>query len=175
VATGIESGDGRERLLACWLILEINDRDGGPGVDFDIDQLIIGNDSKFDLTSLQIIFSFIGNTNPNEFTASEGGFDLDKFLLAGTTNGGGTSDATTGLSYLFGENGNATGWGTAVNSTMFAFESSAYDVTGLGFDTETGTIRIAAAPVPEPVSVALVLLALATMLTLSRRRAARRA
>jgi T5SS/PEP-CTERM-associated repeat protein len=153
------------------LILEINDRDGGPGVDFDIDQLIIGNDSKFDLTSLQIIFSFIGNTNPDEFAASPGGFNLDKFLKAGN----GTNESA-GLSTLFGNNPDGTKktWDDVVDSELFAFESSAYDVTKWSLAPD-GEITIEAAAVPEPASIALVLLALATMLLASRRRAARRA
>jgi hypothetical protein len=159
-------------LAGSKLILEINDTDAGPGVDFDIDQLIIGNDSKFDLTSLQIIFSFVGNTNPNEFADSPGGFDLDKFLLAGNPTDG---TITGGLSTLFGntQNPGTTDWNKAVNSKLFGFESSAYDVSNCELDGD-GKVTIEATAVPEPASIALALLALATMMLLSRRRLVRR-
>jgi hypothetical protein len=160
-------------LAGSKLILEINDTDGGAGADFDIDQLIIGDDSKFDLTSLQIIFSFIGSTNPNEFAASPGGFDLDKFLRAS----GSDDTILGGLSLLFGNarNPDTLNWGQAVNSQLFAFESSVYDVSKIGFNPDTGQIDITASTrVPEPASVALVLLALGMMAATARRRAARR-
>jgi hypothetical protein len=160
-------------LSTSKLILEINDTGGRSGIDFDIDALIIGDDSKFDLTSLQIIFSFMGSTNPNEFAASPGGFDLDRFLLASS----GDDQILGGLSTLFGNrrNPDTLNWGQAVNSELFAFESSFYDVSGVGFDAETGQIEITAtARVPEPASFAMVLLALAAMGALQRRQAALR-
>jgi T5SS/PEP-CTERM-associated repeat protein len=152
------------------LILEINDKDGGPGVDFDIDELIIGDDSKFDLTSLQIVFSFIGSTNPNEFAASEGGFNLDRFLLAS----GPDDEILGGLSTLFGNkrNPDTLNWGQAVNSQLFAFESTVYDVSETAFNPDTGRIEVTAtAKIPEPASMALVLLALAAMAITRRRKA----
>jgi hypothetical protein len=151
-------------LMGSRLILEIDQN----GASFDIDQLIIGNDSNFDLTQLQIIFGFIGDTNPNDYA-----INLDNFLRAGTTNDGGTSDTTTGLSALFGKNGNAAGWGTAVNSQLLEFRSSVYDFGDASFNPETGQIEVAAAPIPEPASIALALLALLAMAGLPRRRAMR--
>jgi len=160
-------------LSGSKLILEINDRDGGPGVDFDIDQLIIGSDSTFDLNSLQIIFSFMGSTNPNEFAASEGGFNLDRFLLAS----GPDDQIIGGLSSLFGnaQNPDIKNWDDAVNSALFAFESSAYKVSDWTLSPDGKVSIQTVAVVPEPASFALVLLALAAMGALSRRRVARRA
>ncbi len=57
------------------LILDIQSFADG----YDIDHLIIGNDSTFSLSSLQIVFNFLGNTDPTAFAAS-GGFDLDNFI-----------------------------------------------------------------------------------------------
>ncbi len=81
------------------------------------------------------------------------------------------------MSTLFGNrrNPDTLNWGQAVNSELFAFESSVYDVSGIGFDPETGQIDITVtARVPEPASFALVLLALAAMALARRRQAALR-
>ena len=147
------------------LILEINDRDGGPGVDIDIDidQLIIGEDAKFDLSSLQIIFSFIGNTNPNEFAESPGGFNLDKFLLAGGPN----NSIIGGLSKLL-LRSLPKNCEQAVNPTLFAFQSSAFDVTNWSLSPD-GEVQFDAAAIPEPATYALVLLALGRMVRGQRR------
>jgi hypothetical protein len=59
--------------------------------------LIIGNDSTFSLSSLQIVFNFLGNTDPTAFAAS-GGFDLDNFIQSLNPLTG----AVTGLSTVFG-------------------------------------------------------------------------
>jgi hypothetical protein len=147
------------------LILEISQT----GVDnFEIDQLVIGSDSAFDLTQLRIIFSFVGDTDPNAFAATPGGFDLDKFLKAG--NG---TDESAGLSTLFAKNG-FDNWNDVVDADAFVFESESFNVTETRFNPDTGRIGIVAEPIPEPASFALVLLALAALTLTARRRAARR-
>ncbi len=146
-------------LLGSQLILEIDNT----GATLEIDQLIIGEDSTFDLTDLQIVFAFVGNTDPTKVN-----LDLGEFLRAETLEG------EKSLAALFGKNDNPTTWGTAVNSDLFAFQSSAYDVTGWTFDPTTGAITgVEASRIPEPATYALVLLAMLAMAA-QRRRAARR-
>lgn len=149
-------------LLGSQLILEI---DGTGGVVPPIDQLVIGSDSTFDLTQLKIIFAFVGDTNPESVN-----LDLSEFLRTDAPGGG-----TTGLEALFGKNGNAKSWGSAVNSGLFAFQSSYYDVTSFEFNPETGQIGgVDASAIPEPATYALVLLALGLMVRGQRRATARR-
>jgi T5SS/PEP-CTERM-associated repeat protein len=137
-------------LFGSQLILEID----GDGADVDIDQLVIGDDSTFDLRQLQIIFAFVGDTNPETVN-----LDLNEFLRAETPQGEETS-----LAALFGKNGNAADWGSAVSSDLFAFQSSVYDVTSFNFNPETGRVTgVEASQVPEPATYALVLVALALM------------
>lgn len=148
-------------LFGSRLILEIDQN----GAGFDIDQLIIGTSSTFDLTQMQIIFSFLGDTDPLAFANSAGGFNLDRFLRAGN------DDAhTAGLSTLFAPGQD---WGDIVN-THFAFESDAYDVSQMHFDPVTGELVIAAAAVPEPATLALMVLALVALAGQRRRAAAAR-
>jgi T5SS/PEP-CTERM-associated repeat protein len=146
-------------LAGSRLILEIDET----GVVPQIDQLVIGNDSTFDLTQLQIIFAFVGDTNPDSAN-----LDLNQFLR--TSNLEGTDEKS--LASLFGKNGNPADWGSAVNSNLFAFQSSAYDVTSFNFNPETGLVTgIEASAIPEPATYALVLLALGLMARRQRRAA----
>jgi T5SS/PEP-CTERM-associated repeat protein len=139
------------------LILEVQDNGSG----YDIDQLIIGDDSTFDLRQFEIVFSFLGDTDPTAFAAS-GGFDLDNFLLAGHFNG----DPDDPLSTLF-----AAGqtWADVVDFSRVTAESGVFDVSLLSFDG----IDVVAAPIPEPSTWALMLVGL--LFIASRARALRRA
>jgi T5SS/PEP-CTERM-associated repeat protein len=51
----------------------ILDVQGATGA-FNVDHLILGNDSTFNLSNLQIVFNFLGTTDPTSFAAS-GGFN----------------------------------------------------------------------------------------------------
>jgi T5SS/PEP-CTERM-associated repeat protein len=144
-------------LAGSRLILEVD----GSGADVPIDQLVIGNTSTFDLTQLQIVFAFVGDTNPNEVD-----LNLNKYLR--TSDPGGANEAS--LATRFGDKD----WDDFINSD-FAFQSSAFDVTNFRFDPDTGLITgIQASPVPEPATFALVLLAVGLMMATARQRATRR-
>src|SRR6185436_13890790 len=79
-------------LPGSLLILEI----AANGDDYSFDQLRIGSDSTFDLKDLHVVFSFLGNTDPNAFMAT-GGLDLDNFIRSLDQQTG----ADTGLSSVF--------------------------------------------------------------------------
>lgn len=146
-------------LFGSQLILEID----GAGGNLEIDQLVIGNDSNFDLTQLQIVFAFVGGTNPNDIT-----LDLNEFLRTSNTDGTGEDSLKT----LFGEGQD---WGDVIDSNRFAFQSSVYDVTSFRFNAATGRVTgIQASAIPEPATYALVLLALGMIVRQRRRAAGRR-
>jgi hypothetical protein len=152
-------------LAGSRLILDIDDT----GAGFDIDELIIGNDSRFNLEMLQIVFNFIGAINPDEF-AKTGGFNLENFLRAEKVG----STQTTGLSALFDKNGNNyANWDEVLSANNFSAVSDSFDVSDFSLDAN-GNVTFVATAVPEPASIALVLLALLAMAAHSRRRAARR-
>jgi hypothetical protein len=129
------------------LILEIQD-DGSGG--YDVDQLIIGDTSTFDLKKLEVVFSFLGETDPEAF-AQSGGLDLDNFLLAGHFDG----RLEDPLSALF-----ASGqtWADVLDVNKIMAESSVYDIASLSFDAKTGSFDVIATPVPEPSTWTLILL-----------------
>jgi T5SS/PEP-CTERM-associated repeat protein len=156
-------------LAGSKLILDILDTGGGL---YSVDHLIIGNDATFDLFNLQIVFNFLGNTDPNAFAAS-GEFNLDNFLQ--TLDLSNPNATPTGLSSVFGTwETAATSWDTAVDLSDITAVSSAYDITNLQFmfDTNTGAgqFTLTAAPIPEPPTWAIALLGLLAMGAAARRR-----
>jgi hypothetical protein len=131
------------------LILEIQGNGAG---GYDIDQLIIGNDSAFDLAQFQIVFTFLDDTDPTAFAAS-GGFDLDNFLLAGSFTG----DPDAALSTVFADGDT---WDDVVDFGRISAVSTVYDITSLSFDGASGSVGVIAAPIPEPSTWALMLVGL---------------
>jgi fibronectin-binding autotransporter adhesin len=155
-------------LAGSRLILDIDDT----GVGFEIDELILGSTSKFDLQTLQIVFNFIGDTNPDEF-AKTGGFDLDNFLRAEDPTPQDPTN-TTKLSDLFRKNGNNyASWDAAILADNLSAESDYFDLSNFKVGPG-GEVRFDATAIPEPASIALVLLALLAMEAQRRRAAARR-
>jgi T5SS/PEP-CTERM-associated repeat protein len=135
------------------LILEIQD-DGAGG--FNVDQLIIGNDSTFDLAQFQIVFTFLGDTDPTAF-AESGGFDLDNFLRAGSFDAEGNSlpaSFDSALSTLFAAGDT---WEDVVSFDRISAVSTVFDITSLSFDGASGGVGVVAAPIPEPSTWALML------------------
>ena len=144
-------------LAGSQIVLEVS----GSGSGYDIDELIIGSEATFDLASAQIVFSFLGNTDPNAFAAS-GGFNLDNFLRSAT------GDVTTGLSSTF-----ATGqtWDDVVATAQITATSETYDITSFSYSGD-GNISVTAVPtpVPEASTWAMLVVGLALLAGLSRRR-----
>jgi T5SS/PEP-CTERM-associated repeat protein len=120
----------------------------GPG--YDIDRLIIGSGSTFDLSHLQIVFNFLGDTDPNLFAAS-GGFDLDNFLRSGLDDG---SDVGLSAAFAPGE-----AWNDIVDPSRIAAVSSVFDVTDLRLQAD-GSLEVTTAAIPEPSTWASMLLGL---------------
>lgn len=118
----------------------------GVGDGYSIDQLVIGSGSTFDLSKLQIVINFLGNTDPTAFAAS-GGFDLDRFLRSGV----GTGDLDLSTAFV----GDQT-WATVVDASHISAVSSAYNVTQLNLNAD-GSFDVTAAPIPEPSTWGLML------------------
>ena len=121
------------------LILDVQSLGNG---QYSIDSVVIGLGSGFDLKNMQVVFNFLGNTDPTAFAAS-GGFDLDNFLRSGNAL------VNTDLSQVFtaGEN-----WTDVLDDSKFSAESSVYDVSQLSLHLNAdGTVGA----VPEPATWAL--------------------
>jgi T5SS/PEP-CTERM-associated repeat protein len=137
----------------------------GSGDQFNVDHLIIGDNSTFNLHDLHIVFNFLGNTDPNSFAAS-GGFDLDNFLQSQDLQTGSIS----GLSSAFapGET-----WSDVVDTAAITAVSSAYDISNLSVNPD-GTVSVVAVPVPEPSTWVMLALGMMMLGAMSRRQARRR-
>src|SRR6185436_19925794 len=109
-----------------------------------------------DLSGAQVVFRFLGDTDPNAFQAS-GEFDIDTFFRMAGPNG------ENDLSHdLFGQVG-------------FVARADTYQFESFSFTTEGGATFKATPAVPEPESWALMLGGLAVMGLLARRRGSRAA
>lgn len=166
VAGTISPGNSPGRLVincnivsldGSMLILDIQ----GVGPGFDVDNLVIGNGSTFDLHHMNIVFNFLGDTDPEAFAAS-GGFDLDNFLRSGLAEG------DVGLSAAFapGET-----WSDVVDPTKVSAVSSVFDVTELQLRPD-GSFVVTTAPIPEPSTWAMLLGGLLLLLRWARRQQA---
>lgn len=149
------------------IVLEIS----GSGSDFgsyEIDQLIIGDTASFDLGSAQIVFSFLGETNPN-VVSNLGGLNLDYYLRTGSEDPSAPLDAPTqALSTLFAP---GQGWADVIDPSKVSAMSAAYDVTSFSY-SGNGTFELTAVPVPEPSTWGLMFAGLAAVGAWARRRKA---
>ena len=152
--------NGRINTGSGLLLLDVESNGQG---GYNIDELILTENSTFDFQGMEVRFNFIGDTDPNAFAAS-GGMDLDNFLRS-RDNGDGT---LTGLSTRFVDN---VTWGTWFASSQFSATSDRYNVSDFHFDPVSGVITFDAT-VPEPASLVLAMLGLLGAAVASRRRAA---
>jgi T5SS/PEP-CTERM-associated repeat protein len=139
------------------LILEIQS-DGSGG--FLTDTLVIDSASPFDLRNFDIVFSFLGDTNVQEFAAS-GGFDFDTFLRSGVG-----ADESQGLSNRFaaGET-----WADMFDATEITVVSSVFDVSNLSIGSDGG-VTVTASRIPEPETWLMMLIGLFAMRLVAPRR-----
>ena len=143
------------------LILEIA-RDGE---GFAVDHVTIGNDSTFDLSKLEIVFTFLGDIDPTTYVESTpGGLDLDNFLESFNP----VTGKILGLSTVFGKLGKAS-WAEVVDPKKISAVSDFYNVSDLKLG-DGGVITLNSAPIPEPSTWALLLLGLLVLNVVARRR-----
>jgi hypothetical protein len=134
------------------------------GTGYDFDELIIGSESTFALDKLQVVFNFLGDTDPIAF-AQTGLLDLDTFLRAGdpdhpTDLGYVNDDNNVGLSNLFAAEQTRD---SVIDSRLITAVSSKFDITELQFNPDNGSFLVTANAVPEPPTWALMLLGLLVM------------
>ena len=141
------------------LILEILGSRG----DYSFDQLRIGNDSTFSLNNMQVVFNFLGDTDPNAFAAT-GGFDLDNFIQSLNQQTG----EVTGLSSVFAPGQT---WDDVLGDGNITAVSPAYDLSNLQVAADGSVTVVAVTTVPEPSTWAMLLLGLFAIGSMARRRA----
>lgn len=152
------------------IVLEISGSGSNPA-DYEFDQLIIGDDASFDLASAEIVFSFLGDTNPNVVSAL-GGLNLDFYLRAGSEDPLAPIDGPTqALSTQFTQGQT---WSSVVDPTRVSAVSESYDVTEFKITGE-GTFALEAVPVPEPSTWGMLFFGLAAVGAVARRRKAQAA
>ena len=130
------------------IVLEIS----GSGDDlgtYEFDQLIIGDTATFDLASAEIVFSFLGDTNPNVVSAL-GGLNLNYYLRAGSEDPNAPIDGPTqALSAVF-----AAGqtWGDVIDASKVSAvsEDPNYSNIVLNFNPDTAWLRWWPCPNPRP-------------------------
>lgn len=135
------------------IVLEVQQGPAG----FEVDELVFGDPSLVTMGGADIVFSFLGDTDPLAFLNS-GLFDLSSFFL-GSDGRGGTQPL----------DGSFRNWFAQSN---FSAQADRYTISNFRFDA-VGGASFDATLIPEPGSWALVMLALAACTLQLRLRANR--
>jgi T5SS/PEP-CTERM-associated repeat protein len=131
-------------LAGSKLLLEVDDIGGG---NYAFDELIIDQDSTFDLQQLNIVFQFADDTDPQAaFSPTGGQLALDSFLRGGVGSG------DVAFSTVFGSD-----WNALVNAARITAESKTFNISEFKLDpsSPSGGFTVVATPVPEPATWAL--------------------
>jgi T5SS/PEP-CTERM-associated repeat protein len=143
--------DGGFDFISGTIVLEV-ESDGHGG--FLTDQLVFSDTAPIDLTTANIEFSFLGNTDPNAFEAS-GLWDLDAFFRINDTPGFG-SGFDEPISMGLGQSLDA-----LFAQSIFEATSNAYVIENFTFTPEGGVgqgfTAIPIAQVPEPATWTLMM------------------